>query len=217
MHFEILPKLDPGEMTLFNSILLDDNRRMYPLNSYFYRTYMTPAALRVWCHDHARYNVITGELLDWLREQIGTRTALEIAAGMGDLGYRLGIPMTDSHVQADDPSVKAVMKACGQVGTTPPPDVLKMDAQTAVKKFKPQVVIGAWVTQRWLPGDEEGSIVGPREEEIIKNCETYIHIGNEIVHRNKRILKLPHQTFKFPWLVSRAKEQDKNIIQIWTK
>ncbi len=58
---------------------------------------------------------------------------------------------------------------------------------------------------------------GPREEEIINACEMYIVIGNENTHGDKRILALPHETFKFPWLVSRAKDQTKNVIYVWNK
>lgn len=43
----------------------------------------------------------------------------------------------------------------------------------------------------------------------------YIHVGNENVHGDKRILSLPHKTFRFPWIVTRAKDPSKNVIQVW--
>lgn len=206
---------DEKELAALNRLLLDGRGRIYPFKAAFYHDYVQPDLLRVWCNKNARYGVVTRELLDWLLEQINHRTALEIGAGMGDLGSHLGIPMTDSYQQVDNPETKITMQACLQTPTRPPSNVLKANAQNAVLQFKPAVVIGSWITQHWLPGDEEGNMHGPREEQILKNCETYIHIGNENVHGNKRILKLPHETYKFPWLISRAKDPTKNVIWVW--
>jgi hypothetical protein len=215
MNIEVLPALDEGMLRVLDFTLMDGDKRLYPLTSHFYGAYVKQPVLRVWCAERARYNVVTRELLDWLQEQIGGRTALEIGAGMGDLGHRLKIRMTDSYQQVEDAGTRAAMALMRQSATTPPVDVIKMDAQTAVQKFKPQVVIGAWITQRWLPGETEGNQLGPREEHILRNCETYIHIGNEAIHGTKRILKLRHQTFHFPWLVSRAKYPEQNVIHVW--
>jgi hypothetical protein len=208
--------VNPSDVAFLETMILDARGQIYPFAAHFYHKYVKPDVLRVWCAKRARYTVVTRELLDWLRNQIAGKPALEIGAGMGDLGFHLGIPMTDNYGQTENQEVAAFMSAMKQTPTTPPKNlVVKADAQTAVMRFKPSVVIGSWITQRWLPGDTEGNAHGPREEEIIKNCETYIHIGNEHIHGKKRILKLPHETYKFHWLVSRAADQTQNVIHVW--
>lgn len=209
--------VDKLQMQMLDSLLFDGNKRVLPLSSHFYYKHVDLHDLRCWCFLHARYGVPTQELIDWLLKIIAGRKAIEIGAGMGDLGYRLGIPMTDSYQQVTDPPTQLYMQAFKQVPTTPPPDVMKADAQTAVLRFKPQVVIGSWITERYMPGSEEGNMHGPREDILLKNCETYIIIGNEKIHGRKRILSLPHETYHFPWLISRASEPAKNVIYVWNK
>jgi hypothetical protein len=48
---------------------------------------------------------VTVELVAWLHDRIAGRKAIEIGAGMGDLGYHLGIPQTDSYAQIEDPAM----------------------------------------------------------------------------------------------------------------
>jgi hypothetical protein len=201
---------------LLNLLLLGGEYRIKPLPADIIQQ-VDLNDLRVWCVNNARYGVPTAELIHWLRVKIGTRSAIEIGAGMGDLGSSLRIKMTDSYQQVNDADTNILMSLFQQKPTKPMSDVEQIDAQSAVLKYKPQVVIGSWITQRWLPGDEHGNMHGPREEEIIKNCETYIVIGNEAIHGDKRIMVLPHETFYFPWLVSRAKDQSKNVIYVWGK
>lgn len=179
---------------------------------------LPPDHLRAWAGLNARYCIPTVELIDWLRERIGGRKALEIGAGQGDLGHHLGIPMTDSYVQSLNPSVLTYYLMAGQQPTVPPGDVIREDAETAVRTRKPKVVIGAWITEKFK-GDHDvgGNMYGPREEYIIERCQTYISIGNENVHGKKRIMNVPHETHYFPWLVSRAKDPSKNVIYVWEK
>ena len=85
-----------------------------------------------------------------------------------------------------------------------------------MKKYNPDVVFGSFVTQRWRnENDKDGNMWGPLEEEWVESGTMYIHIGNEVTHKNKRILNLPHETFHFPWLRSRAIDQSKNVIWVW--
>src|SRR5271170_675184 len=58
-------------------------------------------ALKLFCHATGRYGLPTIELVEYLKELIGGRSAIEIGAGNGDLGRHLGIPMTDSRLQED--------------------------------------------------------------------------------------------------------------------
>jgi len=175
-----------------------------------------------WCHATARYTIVTLELLEWLSTMIAGRWAIEICAGQGDLGYHLGVPMSDSAMQTG-PEMQVLYKLMmQQTPTDPPPDVERMDAIAAVHKYRPRVVIGSWVTQLYKDGDEGppkigSSIYGVDEFEILRVCETYIHIGNLAVHKDKRILELPHDEYEFPWLWSRAQRPELNQIWVWNR
>ena len=211
------------DFTIHNNIPLDlisrkrdewidkDNRlRLLPASEYLSQP---PIVIQAVGNFTARYVFPTVELIDWLRQRIGTRRALEIGAGQGDLGRLLGIPMVDNFCQ-QRPEVKAYYAAFHQVPTFPPVEVERMDAVEAVKKYRPQVVIGAFITHKFR-GGAAGNEHGPVEEDIIANCETYIHIGNDVTHKAKAILGLPHESHCFDWLVTRAKNPSQNVIWIW--
>lgn len=170
--------------------------------------------LQQWCVERGVYQVVTEELISWLAELIQGKKALEICAGLGTIGRHLGIQMTDSYMQTR-PEIIAVYKALGQFPISPPPDVLKMDANEAVEKFAPDIVIGSWVTQKYVPGQGAGSVFGVEEFRIVERCD-YIHIGNDRTHNYKTIFKRKHDRFYFPWLVSRGAIQIDNHVRIWT-
>lgn len=90
-----------------------------------------------------------------------------------------------------------------------------MDANEAINHYKPQVVIGAWVTQKYQEGDADGSVFGVDELDILSKISKYIHIGNDGPHRSKRSLKYPHKVYRFPWLVSRGTDQSLNNITVY--
>jgi hypothetical protein len=171
-------------------------------------------ALLAWAVHRARYQLVTTELIDWLRERIAGRRAIEVGAGHGDLGYHLGIPMTDSYAQCA-PEVALQILTMGQQPTRPPPSVEELDAVVAVMKYEPQVVVASWLTQRWHHGEREGFVLGPEEDRIVKNVESYIHVGNVDVHGSKRILARPHESIHAPWLVSRGIDPAMNVIYVW--
>ncbi len=174
-------------------------------------------ALRVWCHFRAMYAIPTLELVDWLKAQIGDRTAIEIGAGNNDLGFYLGIKQTDSYMQTH-PVHGQFYQMTGQTPTRPGPDVEKLNAAQAIAAYRPQVVIGAWITQLWQPGDEQGSEVGVDEGALIDQVGTYIHIGHAAIHGGKRVLSRPHQEFRPDWLVSRMVYQPEgHFIATWER
>lgn len=179
-----------------------------------------PAHLQVWCYKRARYVVVTQELVEWLTGVIGSRKAIEVAAGMGDLGSHLNIPMTDSYMQVDDPFVALFYQKLNTPPTKPPDCVEKIDANAAVKKHKPQVVVAGYLTRRFIigvdvPGESQASMAGADEEEIISSVETYIHIGNDLSHGSKTALSLPHSTYRFDWLVTRSPAPSRNVMYVW--
>jgi hypothetical protein len=91
--------------------------------------------LMLWCVKSARYTIPTIELIDFLKARIGNRKAIEIGSGNNDLGWYLGIPQTDSYIQQTE-AMKTLYSALGQVPTSPKPDVEKLDAIAAIKKYQ---------------------------------------------------------------------------------
>lgn len=162
--------------------------------------------LRLYCHHEAKYLLVTKELVDFLKNTIGDRTAIEIGAGCGDLGKHLNIPMTDNYCQTW-PDVKLLYLTTGQPTINYGPTVERLDALEAINRYKPQVVVGAWLTQ-WIspdlpPPPEGGSVYGIKEEEIIRLVDTYIIIGAEEIHKNKKIMRYPHTKIDAPFVRSR--------------
>lgn len=176
--------------------------------------------LTIWGNKNGIYCFPTTELIDWLKEKIGNQSAIEICSGTGVIGRALGITRTDSYIQTS-PEMIALYTTYGQKPIFPPDDVLKFEANEAVDRFKPKVVIGSYVTQRAIPGDsDEGigsSIYGTDELSLLKKVETYITIGNDISHGDKRIRKFSHTIYRFPWILTRSLEPNKNFISVWEK
>jgi len=166
--------------------------------------------LQAWAGLRARYQLVTQELVDWLRLRIGSRPAIEIGAGMGDLGFHLGIPMTDLGVQAEDPGY---WRSLGQAPTEPPEDVERLEAEAAIARFKPAVVVGAWISERHHVGSCGG--FGVEEARIVRSVPQYIHVGNLAVHGSKRVLRMKHRVYRPAGLVSRGFEPAKNTVHVW--
>lgn len=190
--------------------------RLKVLPAAFWAT-TTPAERFAFGTRHGFYNFPTTELVARLKEIIGGRKAIEIGAGHGQLAHALGIPGTDSKEQ-DSPAYKLIFGLRGQRTVTYGPSVVAMDAATAIRHYRPQVVIGCWVTQDhdgkdWTPGS--GKLNGVDEGDVLANCETYVMIGNEDIHKDKRIWALPH-TIVYPhYVVSRAVNGSRDFIAVW--
>jgi hypothetical protein len=213
---ERLPQDAVEQVKYLDALLLDENGRMRLLGADEYRD-MPLLHIRIWATLHGRYGIPTKELIAWLKERIGGRKALEIGAGCGDLGFHLGIPMTDSFQQVEDPDTVVYFAINRVRPTLPAPDVDKEDAENAVRRRRPQVVIASYLTEKYDPRKHHttGNMHGPREDYILERCDTYIFIGNEAVHGKKRLCKVPHETFRYPWLITRSKYTDSNVIYVW--
>lgn len=170
----------------------------------------------LWCVQNGVYVVPTTELISFLKNEIAGKAAIEICAGHGSIGRSLGIPTTDSYVQTD-PQIQACYRLLGQKPIDPPPDVLKYEANVAVDLYQPQIVIGAFVTEIWTPGNAQGSVYGVDEVTLNKKIDSYIHIGNDHTHGWKTLMKKEHKVFRFPWLVTRTRSQSLNHIRIWER
>lgn len=180
--------------------------------------------LIIWGNQKGIYCFPTVELIDWLKEQVAGRNAIEICSGTGVIGRSMGITSTDSYIQTS-PQMVLLYELYGQKPIFPPEDVLKFEANDAVDHFKPSVVLGSYITQKYLPGDEGdennpkvgSSVYGVDELSLLNKVDTYIAIGNQSTHGDKRIRKFKHNSYKFPWLFTRSVKPDENEISVWNK
>jgi hypothetical protein len=177
----------------------------------------TRTELRIFCHYHARYGLPTIEAVDFIKNLIAGRSAIEIGAGHGDLGYHLGIPMTDSKIQFRQ-DVRQIYERSGQPIIQYPEDVERLEALEAIQKYQPKVVIASWITQ-WIPEDVKptsgGSIHGIKEDEMLDKIEQYIMIGNLKIHGDKKILAREHTIYRPLFIKSRASYPEDDVIFAW--
>lgn len=172
---------------------------------------------RAWfANRYGFYSLPTVELADWLRELIAGRSAIEIGSGNGVLAQYLGIPATDSRVQ-DEPGIRAYYQLMRQATVDYGPNVERIEALDAVKKYKPEVVIGCWITHRYnaRDPDREGNALGPDLPAILKVCKQLVLIGNELVHAKNPLWRRPHAVQYPPWLYARSFNYGREFIAIW--
>ncbi len=201
------------DVTHLDSLLLDSNGfcRVLPASEV---NAIERDSFRLWCGQKAIYLYPTLELVEYLSEFIAGRSAIEVGAGNGHLGNALGITMTDSGMQTR-PDIMAQYKMMGQACTCPPSGVEIIDAEDAVAKYRPQVVIASWLTHKWSPGMSTGNMYGPDESFIIANTENYVHIGNDTIHWEKPCWSQSHNKSYHPWIVSRASVKEQDHVAIW--
>jgi hypothetical protein len=207
----ILPIKD---ITYLENIVFENNKFNFKSID-FYRS-IPESDIQLFCLKNAFYCLPTLELAEFLKERIGDRKALEIGAGNGYLAKYLDILATDSYIQ-NDPIMKkfyemVVQQPIVKYGN----NVKKIDGNSAIVKYKPDVTIACWVSQK-IEIDRTKNYKDLRvdEEEIIKNTGEYIFIGNENTHKNKTILKLPHETIPIEFVSRNGFEG--NIIWSWKK
>jgi hypothetical protein len=228
---QLLDGLEPGRLEELDAALLLPNGRLRLMPTAELLAFGL-SRLRAWCVLRARYQLVTRELVQWLSDRIAGRPALEIGAGMGDLGWHLGIPQTDLGLQGDH------FEASGfcdhplyrdRAPTELPADVERLEADAALAKHSPSVVVGAWITQRRhdkrrparevLDAPALASTLIPYgvEEVRILQIASYIHVGNTGVHQGKRIYSVKHRIYHPEGLVSRGIDQSKNEIRVWVR
>lgn len=164
------------------------------------------------CHKHAIYQLPTTELIDFLKTEIEDKDkTIEIGAGNGIIGSTLGIKMTDNMMQSWG-IIRAIYHNMKQPTITYGRDVEEIDGNKAVKKYKPETLIGAWITPK-----SSGNMYGVDEEQFFRDgVKKYIHIGNTHTHGAKTILsKVKYRELKFPWLLSRSMGKDDNVIYVF--
>ncbi len=171
-------------------------------------------------HLTAMYVFPTTELCLRVTELIAGRKAIEIGSGCGVFAEVLGIQATDSH-QQEDPVYRLRYRSENANLISYGPKVARLDALRAIRKYRPQVVVAAWVTQKFDPRrpELEGNEAGVDEDKVLDadGVESYIFVGNQKVHRRKKIWARPH-TIEYPdYVTSRAVNGSKDFIAVWDK
>lgn len=136
---------------------------------------------RLFLHKYGLYTLPTVELIDYLARIIKGKKAIEIGAGMGVIGRSLGIPITDNKMQ-EWPEMKAYYASILQPTIKYPADIVEMDAIEAIDYYKPDIVIGSYITPKWHPGMSSGNIYGVETVDLISRVQAYYMIGNLSTH-----------------------------------
>jgi hypothetical protein len=177
--------------------------------------------LSAFCVSNALYCLPTLELLDELNRLIlevsPSRNAIEIGAGNGAIGKALGIHATDSYMQTR-PEIQMYYQSLRQPTIAYGSHVENLDANAAVERYRPDVVVGAWVTHLFDSSAEwrGGNAFGIDEGAILSKVKRYIVIGNRQVHDKKPILDRVTRVIEADYLFSRsAGASDQNAIFIW--
>lgn len=209
--------LDPDRVRDLAPEVMGPDGRMRVLPAAFWQ--QTTDVERAWFgHRHGIYGFPTTELVDHLRELIRGRSAIEIGAGHGVLADALGIPGVDNRHQ-EWPEVKAFYRTVGQPTVSYGRNIVEADAQDAVSVYRPQVVIGSWVTHRYDPLRHYagGNAYGPDLEWIADRCETLILIGNRRVHHHCPLWTRPHEMSTPAFVYSRAHNGTPDFVALWER
>lgn len=167
-------------------------------------------------HRNGIYCFPTIELVERLKQIIDGRAAIEIGSGNGVLAEALGIPGSDNF-QQEMPKYKFIYAATRQPTVKYGPNVWNMHASQAVRHWKPQVVIGAWITQKFNPARPElgGNEIGVDLRDIRLQCEQLVLIGNEKTHDSNPLWTMKHEIDYPDYLYSRAANGSREFIATW--
>lgn len=171
--------------------------------------------LRMFLHKYGLYTMPTTELIEYLAGIIAGKRAIEIGAGMGVIGRALGIPVTDNKMQSW-PEVKAYYNLMRQPTIRYPADIIELDAHEAVKRYRPQVVIGSYITHKWRPGMTSGNQYGVDNLKIARKVEAYYMIGSLTTHMQDPAMKHLDGIERHDFLYTRGGKEN-SVIFRWKR
>lgn len=208
-------ELDRTKIRDLTDEVLDDRGRIQVLPAEFWAA-TTMQERAMFGHLNGIYGFPTFELVEWLEQQIGQQSAIEIGAGHGVLAEALGIPATDSF-QQQEAKYALIYAASGQKTVPYGPNVVEMHASRAVRRYKPDVVIGSWVTHKYDPlrHSAGGNEVGIDFRDILLNCKKLILIGNTMVHRNIGLWDRDVELLTPDWIYSRSHNGAPDFVATW--
>jgi hypothetical protein len=207
--------LDPSKIRDISAEVLGRDDRLQVLPAAYWAT-TTLEERALFGHRHGLYSFPTVELVEHLRGIIDGRSAIEIGSGHGVLAEALGIPATDNRMQ-EWPQYRYIYQMTRQPPVPYGPNVVECDAARAVRRYKPQVVIGCWVTHKYDRKRHAagGNEIGVDEEDILRHCETYVVVGNEVTHEGKKIWNRHHEIEYPSFVYSRAHNGQRDFIATW--
>ena len=165
-------------------------------------------------------------------------SALEICAGTGWIGRQLGIHMIDIK-NMENQTVKDIMFNSNSVPTIYADDVETMEASDAVRKYNPDIVIGSYVTSKQLVDKldkRKAKTIGYKlpyggviEQNLMDIARKEVQVGVDVkwicrkvykvilvcnmrTHKNESYISIPHQSYSFPWLVTRGDVSQARIL-----
>ncbi len=207
--------LNPSEIRDIAPDVLDKAGRIRVLPAAFWES-TTPQERALFGHRHAIYSFPTAELVEHLATLIDGRTAIEIGAGHGVLAQALDIPATDNRMQ-NKARYRRIYDLTGQPTVEYGRNVIELDAAAAIRRYRPDVVIGCWVTHKYEPHRHfaGGNEIGIDEHDLIAKVQQYVVIGNDQVHGTKPVWELPHTREYLPFVYSRAANGSRDFLAIW--
>ena len=171
--------------------------------------------VRLLLHETGTYVVPTEELIEFLDGLIGEESAIEICAGNGFIGRELGIPVTDSYQQQDDPATSLLYSLAEQPTIKYPKDVVKLEANKAVDKFRPHTVIACYATHKWRYDTMSGNDKGVDFQKLLRKVKRLVLVGNTEVHKDNPLMEIPHEEIILPGYITRSAHPETNRIFIW--
>lgn len=183
--------------------------------------------LQFFCLTHGIYSVPSIELVQFVNKMIPDKfKAIEVGSGNGVYARSLGIPGTDNYMQ--HPKNRAKFRNCiaayeqsGQPLVQYGDDVHELDYKEAIRKFKPETVVMAWVTHKYNPTKAHlgGNMFGVDFKWIYDrpHVKKIILIGNEYTHENNPFMDKVVFTFDMPWIHSRSQQPDLDRVYVWEK
>lgn len=160
----------------------------------------------------------TVELVAWVREQLGDRPAVEVAAGAGVLGRALGIACIDWNTRRHFPEIALITRLAQQRDPARGAHVLDEEAWAAIVQRRPRAVVAAYPVQRVYEGDPAvfgGSRCGIEEWRIVRSVERYLVLGSAGAIGKRKISRLPHRRVRAPGLVTRCLYPEEEYAWIW--
>lgn len=219
--------MEDRDIEYIAKLLFDENGTFCPL----------PAAtlskipqedLMLFCNKYGIYSVPSLELIEFIDSLIPDKEkCIEIGAGNGIYGRKLGIKMTDNYMQHRKNRYRFnnVIAAYEQanVGLVRyGKDVEEREGREAVRFYKPTTVFASWVTQKYNPTQphKKGNKYGIPWRWILnrQHVEQIIFVGNKVTHDNMEIMNLPHEEHQCTGTIfSRAIHSDQDRVFVWRK
>ena len=113
-------------------------------------------------------------------------------------------------------SVKAYYDLMRQPTIRYPVDIIELDAHEAVKRYRPQVVIGSYITHRWRPGMTSGNQYGVDNLKIARKVEAYYMIGSLTTHMQDPAMKHLDGIERHDFLYTRGGKEN-SVIFRWKR